>query len=196
MGLLAKIFNLWNEHGFEILFVLCVLFILIGALFRIGKKGSYTKILYNPLEDLKNINNIKFTTPHSSHNGFPVSGEKRDSQGESICRNYLEKRFGKRFNKARPNFLRNPVTGGDFNLELDCFCPELGLALEYNGAQHYKFVPYFHKNKEAFLNQKYRDEMKRTKCKENGVKLIEVPFTVKPYELENHVEKELVRLGF
>ena len=195
MSLLKRIFNLWDEHGFEILFVLCVLFILIGALFRIGKKGSYSKILYNPLDDLKNLGK-RNTSPNASFNGFPISGEKRDSQGETICRNYLERRFGKRFNKARPNFLRNPVTGGDFNLELDCFCPELGLALEYNGAQHYKFIPYFHKNKEAFLNQKYRDEMKRTKCRENGVKLIEVPYTVKSHELQDFVERELVSLGF
>ena len=53
-----------------------------------------------------------------------------------------------------------PVTGGNFNLELDCFNKELRIGLEYNGVQHYKYVPYFHKNKEAFLNQKYRDDMK------------------------------------
>lgn len=186
MGLLlSKISDVWNEYGLEILFILSVLLILFGALFRFGKKGSYSKIYYNPLDDLKNLNKAPPPPLHS-----------KESQGEKICRNYLERRFGKRFTKARPNFLRNPVTGGDFNLELDCFCPELGLALEYNGAQHYKYIPYFHKNKEAFLNQKYRDEMKRTKCKQSGVKLIEVPFTVKPNELEDYIENELVKFGF
>ncbi len=37
----------------------------------------------------------------------------------------------------------------NFNLEIDCYSPKLKLGVEYNGAQHYKFIPHFHKNKEA-----------------------------------------------
>ena len=91
--------------------------------------------------------------------------------------------------------MRNPVTGGDFNLELDCFDPELKIAVEYNGVQHYQYIPFFHKNKEAFLNQKYRDDMKRRMCKENGVLLIEVPHTIKLEGIKGFIEKELTRNG-
>ena len=90
----------------------------------------------------------------------------------------LENAFDRSFGKARPNFLNNPVTGGNFNLELDCYNPELKLAVEYNGVQHYKYTPHFHKNNEAFLNQKYRDELKRRMCKDNMITLIEVPYTI------------------
>ena len=184
MGIFSRSISLWNDHGFEILFIFCVLIILLGALFRIGKKGTYSKYYFNPF-DLKTVAPI-----------VSVPKKEKDSTGETICRNYLEKRFKTSFRKARPDFLRNPVTGGDYNLELDCFNPEMRLALEYNGAQHYKYIPYFHKNKEAFLNQKYRDEMKRNKCRDHGIRLIEVPYTVKPADLENYVDKELFKFGF
>ena len=87
--------------------------------------------------------------------------------------------------------MNNPVTGGNFNLELDCYNQDLNIACEYNGAQHYKYIPYFHKNKEAFYNQRYRDELKRRICKDNGIILIEVPHTVKTENIENYISKEL-----
>jgi len=177
----------WEDRGFEILFGISILFIIIYALFRLGKKGTYSNTYFYPYGG----SNVNIRGNNSNSSSKP-----KDSKGEVICRNYLERITRRRFAKARPDFLRNPVTGGDFNLELDCFNPELRLALEYNGVQHYKYVPYFHKNKEAFLNQKYRDEMKRTKCRENGIKLIEVPYSVKHDDLESYVHKKLVNFGF
>jgi hypothetical protein len=81
-------------------------------------------------------------------------------------------------------------------LELDCFNSDLKLAVEYNGIQHYKFTPYFHKNNEHFLNQKYRDFMKRALCKETGINLIEVPYTVKNDKIYNFLKLELLKKGY
>ena len=67
--------------------------------------------------------------------------------------------------------MNNEVTGGSYNLEIDCYNHELRLGVEYDGAQHYKYNPYFHKNKEAFYNQKYRDKLKEYMCKENNIVL-------------------------
>lgn len=177
--------KLWNEYGFEITVGLALLFIILFALYRKGKGGTWSNSFFYA-GDMNNLLSVPETKNQQG----------KDSKGEILCRRILEGKFGKSFNKARPNFLRNPVTGGDFNLELDCYNEELGLALEYNGAQHYKYIPYFHKNKEAFLNQKYRDEMKRSKCKENGISLIEVPYTVRLEELDGYIEKELYKFGF
>ena len=47
------------------------------------------------------------------------------------------------------------------------------------------------KNKEAFYNQKYRDELKRRMCKDNGVYLIQVPDTVKIENIENFIKDKL-----
>ena len=165
----------WNENGFNILLVISVITILILSLFRIGKKGSWSNsYTYN----LTQRPSVTQTPP-------------RQSKGELECRRVLQKLFNKPFKSCRPDFLRNPVTGGLFNLELDCYEHSLKLAVEYNGIQHYKYVPYFHKNKEAFLNQKYRDDMKRRMCKDNKITLIEVPNTIDISNIENYLITKL-----
>ena len=116
---------------------------------------------------------------------------KGDSKGEIECKRVLESIFNKPFNKVRPDFLRNQVTGNTNNLEIDCYNDELKLGLEYNGRQHYEFVPYFHRNKETFYNQKYRDELKRIKCRDNGIMLIEVPYNIKIQDIERFIKVEL-----
>lgn len=112
----------------------------------------------------------------------------RESAGEISCRSAVSSIFNRPFVKARPGFLQN-VTGQ--NLELDCYNENLGLAVEYNGKQHYEYVPYFHKNKEAFLNTKQRDFIKQKLCKEAGIKLIVVPYTVKPENIRAYIEQQL-----
>jgi len=99
------------------------------------------------------------------------------SKGELACKIYVEKLFGKSFEKIRPEILKNKVTGQ--NLEIDLYNDELKLGIEYNGLQHYKYCPGIHKNYEHFQTQKYRDEMKKMMCKEAGITLIEVPYNEK-----------------
>jgi hypothetical protein len=170
--------EIWKKWGFEIILGLCLFFLLIYALFRSGKKGSWAKT-YNYTAQSK-----------------PKRGPPRESKGEAECRRVLQELFNRRFPSSRPDFLRNPVTGGSYNLELDCYNPELNLAVEYSGVQHYKYVPYFHKNKEAFLNQKYRDDMKKRICKEYGVNLVEVPYTVKVHEIREYLYRNLKVMGY
>ena len=179
--------KIWNTHGFEIVLVGCLIFICIFALARIGKKGSWSSSYsYSP----PSSSSDRGTTNGSS------SGPPKESRGEIECRRVMKKIFNKPFNKDRPDFLQNPVTGGRYNLELDCYEESLRLAVEYNGVQHYKFVPYFHKNKEAFYNQKYRDDMKRRLCKDNRVNLIEVPNTVELGQSEGFIRQRLTLMGY
>ena len=122
------------------------------------------------------------------------SQEPKESKGERASHVAAERIFSKPFIKVRPDFLRNVVT--NHNLELDVYNEELKLAIEYSGRQHYEFVPFFHKNYEAFLNQKYRDEMKKNKCKEQGIHLIEIPYTVKIEDIESFIRIESKKLGY
>lgn len=116
-----------------------------------------------------------------------------ESIGEIICRKYAEHIFKKPFNKARPDFLKNPVTSS--NLELDCFCEDINLGIEYNGKQHYEYTPKFHNNKQDFYNQKYRDLIKKEACMKNGINLIEVPYTVNHDSIPLYIESALKKLG-
>ena len=190
--MLIKFKELWKKLGFEITLGVCIAFILIFALYNklTGIKGKYSRnrsIGYYKLPPPPSPNQKHST----NHHNLP-----KESKGELECRKILENKFKKPFKSSRPDFLRNPVTGGRFNLELDCYNPELRLAVEYNGAQHYKYIPYFHKNYEQFVNQKYRDDLKRRLCNDNGIVLIEVPYTIKIHEIKSFLEKMCKTKGF
>lgn len=171
-----KGWELWDKHGLLFLFVISVVFILVMAIVRRNETGSYYKY------DIQRTSDKTRRAPST------------DSKGEVECRRVLEKLTGVSFGKDRSEKMRNNVTGHD--LELDCVNYDLRLACEYQGRQHYEFVPFFHRNKEHFMNQKYRDEMKRMMCKQQGIRLIEVPYTVKIQDIHEYITKELKRLGF
>lgn len=173
--------QLWQNWSFEIILVIGVLF-MIGLAIRNsikGVKGTWTKDALTRPE----LNRAKFIPQTNSH--------PRDSQGEVICRRVLETLYGKPFRKARPDWLNNSVTNN--NLELDCYNAELRLAVEYQGEQHYRYNKFFHKNKEDFRNGQYRDEMKRRMCRDRGVTLIEIPYTIKPENIEFYLRAQLTK---
>jgi hypothetical protein len=188
----SKFINLWRDYGFEIVAILCVIALIVFAIMRIGNTGSWNSKYFDPftLSRRPIQGTVRDLFDQSSSSNKPT-----DSKGEGECRRVLERLLSKRFPKTRPDFLRNPVTGGKFNMELDMYCRELRLACEYNGQQHYKYVPYFHRNKEAFRNQGYRDELKRRMCRENGVHLIEVPYTIKLRDIEHFLYTKLRNIG-
>ena len=119
----------------------------------------------------------------------------QNSKGEEICRNTLQHIFKQPFPKCRPDFLFNSVTGE--NLELDMYNKNYGLAVEYNGQQHYKYNSFMHGgSKDKFYGQQYRDKMKRDVCKKLGITLIEVPYTVKHQDIPNYLAQRLREFNF
>lgn len=170
----------WDRYGFEIVVGITVLFIVVFGLYNRWKKrrGTYNRGL--PVL--------------SSLPSLPKKTIPKTSRGEIECKRVLEKIFNVPFRKERPDFLRNPITENN-NLELDCVNMDLKLACEYNGIQHYKFSPFFHGNKDAFQNQKYRDYLKQDFCRKNGIDLIVVPYTVKLENIESYIETELKKIG-
>lgn len=92
---------------------------------------------------------------------------------EQVCRLVFEAFFEAPFTKVRPSWLVGP--GGN-RLELDGYCEALGIAFEHHGEQHYRLCNFYHGgSEEKFRLQQERDELKRTRCRERGVKLVEIP---------------------
>lgn len=89
--------------------------------------------------------------------------------GERILREYFQQFFNKDFPNVRPNWLKNPKTNK--NLELDGFNEDLQIAFEHQGYQHYQN---HHANKKLD-EQIYRDKIKKRICKEKGILLFIIP---------------------
>lgn len=91
--------------------------------------------------------------------------------GEEICRKIFEDIFGEKFPKFKPEWLKNKY---GYNLELDGYSQNLGIAFEHQGKQHYG-IDIFNCGKESLKRISENDECKRVLCKQNNIKLIEIP---------------------
>ena len=107
-----------------------------------------------------------------------------------MCRCLFEALFDAEFSKVKPRWL---VTPRKTLLELDGYCESLKLAWEYQGQQHYEFVPHFHEDAKDFTRRLQDDQFKRAKCSEQCITLIEVPYTVPLRGLEKWLREELKR---
>ena len=177
--------DFWNTWGIYLIILLAVIIILIFWKISNSVEATPFFVEHNYLL----TNSLKEKQLYSSSN----KKVRTESAGEKECKRVAEKLFKAPFSKIRPNFLNNEVTGN--NLELDLYNESLKIAIEYNGKQHYVYTPYFHKSYDSFLNQKYRDKMKMDKCKDLGISLIVVPYTVKINDIEGYIENEAKRMN-
>ena len=70
----------------------------------------------------------------------------------------------------------------DQKLFFDFFIPDLLLAIEAQGIQHYQYVEFFHKDGFGFYKHKHRDRRKKQWAKENSIKLVEVKSSDMPID--------------
>lgn len=105
----------------------------------------------------------------------PVSLGKGGMKNEKRCRKILEDIFKCDFPTVRPDWLKNP--GTKRNLEIDCYNHDLRIGLEYSpDSSHTKMGKgSFHKTKESLIYQIRKDQWKAKRCKELGITLITVP---------------------
>jgi len=165
--------------SWEIAMICCIIFVVVVIIFH---------------KKIKKYVNI--TTPYKRV-GPPIdftkgTGKKITKKNEKKVREVFEKIFKKEFPTVRPDFLKGDKGK---NLELDGYNEELKLAFEYNGAQHYKFTSRFHKSEDDLLSQQKRDAQKKEMCKEMGITLIEIPYTIKYDKLEAEITKYLIMCG-
>ena len=105
---------------------------------------------------------------------------------EKRMRDVIEHMFGVRFDKTRPNWLRNPVTNRC--LELDMYNAEMKLAFEHDGAEHRHYTPHHHGNSvDHFRYRKLAHKLKDDMCVEHGVTLICIPYNVAINDLPTYL---------
>jgi hypothetical protein len=139
-------------------------------------KSERIKLLSLSKENLEKIPVIKDKVQTDNHIFV--------SKAERECKKIADKLFNCEFKKIRPNWLKNPETGR--NLELDLYCENVivrgisyRVAFEISGIQHFQYPNVFHKSVDEFKAQVRRDMYKAEICEREGVYLITIPYTVK-----------------
>jgi hypothetical protein len=105
--------------------------------------------------------------------------------GEEMSRYVISKMTGYNFEKIRLECLMNEETGR--KLELDGYCNELKMAFEYQGRYHKEIVDSYKMTDLDLDKRKRYDKIKKQKCKENDIFLIEIPQFDKKFRPENLV---------
>ena len=102
------------------------------------------------------------TNPRSTRRIFETKREVKLSRLEALVRQFFKIQFPQEdvIYNHRPDWLKNPITG--FNLELDLYFPNLKLGVEANGYGH----------EENY--QRWKDGIKEALCLKKGVKLLTI----------------------
>lgn len=72
------------------------------------------------------------------------------------------------------------------HMYIDIFIDSLNLAIEYDGEQHYRYIPYFHKTRQKFDDQQYRDKLKERLIVSHGLQIERIKF-------DQDITKDLIR---
>jgi hypothetical protein len=148
----------------------------------IPEGNAMIKRLFSGLEDV--ISGISKSPPAAQTFTPPLHNE---SRGERTCRQALEYMFQQPFPRCRPDFMRNPETGRNF--ELDCYSAPLKFAVEYNGPHHLEGSV-----EEVYKTAK-RDEQKLDMADAAGVFVLTVqqsgPHAVRHHDIPRYIYDNL-----
>lgn len=170
------VFKLWGFDCSNWILLLLILIFTFIVLYR---------IFHGPIESepIFSASEIKEFLKRLERRG---SGKKKiRGKFEGECRRIFEKHFRKPFPNTRPDFLKNPYT--NHNLELDGYNPDLKIAFEYNGAQHVKPNSLFKMDQNDVRYQQFKDSLKNKLCQQHGIKLYVIPHTVPFKKLETFI---------
>ena len=110
------------------------------------------------------------------------------SKGEKEIRKYLVKNNIDYISQYKIKIDTNINKSG--NAFIDFFLPNYNIAIEYNGQQHYIPIESFG-GELKFNQQQRRDEYVKNYCKETGIELIEIPYTIPFAKIEQFLIEKL-----
>ncbi len=156
-----------------------------------GDKYDYSKVIYKKMH----IKIIIICPKHGKFKQNPYSH--LDNRGCPKCAFNPSKGAKKIINFLNNNnieYIREknfPKCKYKSRLYFDFYIKERNLCIEYDGAQHFKKVPWWHKTEKDFEVVKIRDKIKTKFCKREGINLLRIPYT-KFNQVEEILSKELI----
>lgn len=121
---------------------------------------------------------VKIGNAHRGKHNHNKTLAGKQSSGEAIIKDVLTNHYSL---QEKQDFIYGyKVSALRYKKELhfDFWIPSQRVAIEYDGVQHYKPVKHFGGEK-RYEVIKYRDQLKDQYCKENNIKLIRIPYTMK-----------------
>ena len=118
---------------------------------------------------------IKYGWKYLKSKGFRKKKQKI-SRCEAMIKSYLtysECIFKHQFYIKLPKGIRKTNRA---YIDFMVWCDGKQYAIEYNGEQHYHYIPYFHKTKAGFRKEIIMDEKKNSFCLLNKIPLIRIPY--------------------
>lgn len=164
---------------------------------QVDYKNSKTKVKIGCLEGDHGFFEI---TPNSFMQGYGCA-KCCQGFGEYFAKIVFEIIYKREFTKIKPSWIINPKTNQKLELDGYSYIDYLNiyLAFEYQGRQHQEVVKSFKMTEEGLAYQKYLDQIKRDRCKDNNVILIEIPqfnHKFKPEHLKDFIKQKSIELGF
>ena len=165
----------------------------------IGKQFGKLTILSDTGKRMKNGTRIwlcqcecgKLCEVSTSHltSGHNISCGCIDSKCELMIKEILQE-FNVSYNEQK--VFSDCLSYKNSPLRFDFYLPDHNICIEYDGEQHFKPVEYFGGVK-RFIEQQKNDSIKDNYCKQNGIKLIRIPYTVKSKEkIKSILKQEIV----
>ena len=113
----------------------------------------------------------------------------KESKGEKLVSSILDKLKIKYIpQKTYTDCINVSEKGRCTVLKFDFYIPKLNTIIEYDGEGH--FMP-IRKSVKDIEPQIKRDRIKNNYCKDKGIKLIRIPYTIKFSEVEKTIEDAL-----
>lgn len=154
-----------------------------------GDRYDYSKVNYKNLNTKVEIicpkHGAFWQTPVNHLYNFQGCPRCMQSRGESIIENVL---IDKKISYIRQFPLK--INGKEYKIDFIWKHNDKTIFIEYNGIQHYSPVDIFG-GEEAFNKQIERDGIIRSYCKENGITLLEFPYTIPFNKLSTAVKNNL-----
>jgi len=126
---------------------------------------------------------------------FEEPYKKKIWKHQEECRRIFEKLFNRDFVQIRPDWLKNPITG--YNLEVDGYCEDIvtpigrGIGFEYDGGQHDRFTKKYHRSVNDFIYTVKKDSWKDQQFKKLRKVLVRIPSSVRFCDLEKFIRMRL-----
>lgn len=159
-----------------------------------GEKYDYSQATYKSATEKLQIICPKHgvfsqkPSAHLSGQGCPYCNE---SKGESLIDKILKLNSIEFIRQHKFIDCTNQIIGKYCRkLPFDFFIPSMNTCIEYDGIQHFQPVDNFG-GEESFLLVKKKDKLKDQYCDKNGIKLIRIPYTMSPEEIETFLLMEL-----